>query len=293
MFHDDFNYATPQRETNWTLKNEGKRQTHLSSSSRQMNRTDDISGAQAGTTASFRAARFNHKPNLFVTGDISGASPTRQIPERVTKPNDRNINNRDIEHSYPESKLFSTPRVVNPLEPVYPLPVVRHRLPTPPVQKHDPMRINDIPGTHAKPPRTRVVERNPLDYSDVPLSRAGALSESRKRKTTSMNLDTQDINNGPVSLFKPRDTNPLNPQYTISLPTPSGASVKAVIGTVAGSRPREMPAARTDRPGLSLRSDDIDGAKPGGHLPYPKERREWKKTCDVSDIDTKGKRKLY
>jgi len=292
MLKDDFDYPTPKRETNWTLKDESKRQTRLSTSTRQVNRTDDIDGARAGSTSTYRAAKFTHKPPLATTQDISGATPARQIPDRVNKPNDRIVNNRDIEHSYPESKLFSTPRVVNPLDPQYPLPVVRHRVPTPPPQKACTNQIHDIPGTKAKPAHTRTVERNPLDYSDVPLSRAGALSESRKRKTASMNLETRDINGGHASHVRPRDSNPLDPVYTVGLPPAAGARA-ATIGPVSGSKPRTLPPQRADRPLMSLRSDDIDGARPGNHLPYPKQRREWKRTCDVSDIDTKGKRALH
>lgn len=291
MMQDDFDYPMPKRETNWTLKDESKRRTHLSSSTRPVNRTDDIDGAKSGTTSTYRAARFTHKPPLYQPQDIQGASPTKQIPETVKKPNDRIVNNRDIEHSFPESKLFTTPRVVNPLDPQYPLPVVRQRLPTPPPQKTQTLKVHDIPGTRAKPAYTRTTERNPLDYSDVPLSRAGALSEARRRKTPSMNLDTKDINAGTVGHHpRPRDSNPLDPEYRVPLPA-AAPSRTATIGPVPGAKPREMPPTRKDRPLLSLRSDDIDGAKPGSHLPYPKERREWKKTCDVSDIDTKGKRR--
>lgn len=294
MLKDDFDYPVPKRETNWTLKEESKRQTRLSTSTRPVNRTDDIDGARAGSTANYRAAKFTHKPPLATTQDIAGATPARHIPERVNKPNDRNVNNRDIEHSFPESKLFSTPRVVNPLDPQYPLPVVRHRQPTPPPQKACTNQIHDIPGTKAKPAHTRTVERNPLDYSDVPLSRAGALSDSRKRKTLSQNLDTKDINQGSGShARRPRDSNPLDPVYQVGLPAAAGAQGTTVIGPVSGSKPRTLPPQRTDRPMMCLRSDDIDGAKPGNHLPYPKQRRDWKRTCDVSDIDTKGKRTLH
>lgn len=291
MLRDDFDYPTPQRATNWTLQGENKRQTRLSTNMHEVNRTSDIPGAQAGTTSSYRGKQFTKKPDLFGTADISGAKPTQLVPTAVNKQNDRIVNNRDIDHSYPESKLFSTPRVVNPLEPDYPLPVVRHRQPTPPPMRHPTMQLSDIPGTKAKPQRTRTVERNPLDYSDVPLSRAGAMEEARKRKTVSKNLETRDIN-GPSHADHARGTNPLEPSYKLTHPHGDNRGT-VCIGPIDGSKPKGLPPARKDRPLMSLRSDDIDGARPGNHLPYPKQRRDWKKTCDVSDIDTRGKRTIH
>ena len=288
MQTDDFDYPMPKRETNWTMGKDAKkppRAPHVS------NRTDDIDGAAAGTTRLYQSKKFQHKPDLYGSADIDGASPTRLCPKTVNKRNDASLNNRDIEHSFPESKLFATPRIVSPLDPVYPLPQVRHRAPTPPKMVRETMKISDIDGTKAKHQRLRTVERNPLDYSDVPLSRAGAANESRRRVTPSMALETRDIT-GPAGhhVLSHRRTNPLEPEYRV--PGPPGAGSPFTLGPVPGAKSSGMKPMRADQPMLSLKSDDISGAKPGNHLPYPKTRREWKKTCDVSDIDIKGKRTL-
>ena len=281
---DDFEYPMPKRETNWTLKNEA-RQKNTDRPPRPVNRTDDIIGASTGTTSLYRSRQFVRKPSLALTADdIAGAKPKPQIPAAVNKPNARHMHNSDIEHSCPESKLFSTPRVVDPLNPTYHLPDVRKRPPTPPPQKTETLKIHDIEGTRPKPLWRRSEIRNPLDYSDVPLSHAGARQELRKRKTESKMLTTADIMRDDKH-YTNRHVSPLDPSYVV----PGGYEV---IGAIEGSKPKTMPPQRKDRPMLSLRSDDIDGCKPGAHVPYPAERREWKKTCDVSDIDTKGKRKF-
>jgi hypothetical protein len=290
LANDDFEYPveTKRMATNWTLPDRTRKTQEVRG--RVSNRTDDIDGASPtrGST------KLLHKPDLFNVADIGGATCTTLIKPNVQKVNDRHINNRDIEHSYPESKLFSTPRVVDPLNPVYPLPSVKHRLPTPPKQKRDPLKTCDIPGTKAVRKQERTLVRNPLDYSDVPLSTAGSLTLARKRCTTGLSLETKDINS-PASLEfhqSTRQTNPLEPQYRIFVP-PGAEKTTWSIGEVNGSHPRKLKESRTDRPLLSLRSDDIDGAKATNHIPYPKERREWKKTCDISDIDTKGTKKSF
>ena len=283
---DDFDHPFPKRETNWTLSKDERSRTRASlPPPRPVNQVDDIDGAQAGTTALFRSKKFEGKPNLFSNSDIEGSSPTRSIPTQVNKDNTRNLRNSDIEHSYPESKLFSTPRVVNPLDPVYPLPAVRHRIPTPVQQRHETMKISDIPGTRAKPARITIQsERNILDYSDV------SLPGPRKRTTTSQSLETHDINHAPTEhrgITRTDPINPLDPVYKVSGSSSwlTGGSTAAVsIGQVEGSKPKGLPPARQSAPMFSLTSKDIDGASPGNSIPYPKVRRGWHTTNDTSDI---------
>jgi hypothetical protein len=279
---DDFEYPMPQRATNWTLPNENRRRA-ADRPPRPINQTQDISGASTGTTALYRSTQFTHKPSLYNPADIAGAAPKQQIPKEVRKPNDRNLKNEDIEHSFPESKLFSTPRTVDPLYPVYKLPDVHKRLPTPPVQKHETMKVHDIEGTSPKPLWKRSEVRNPLDYSDIPLSHAGGRAELRKRQTESKALVTEDITTQ-YKRVTSRHVSPLDPAYSVPGPVPGRTET---VGGILGSHPKQPPPLRSDRPLLSLRSEDIDGCKPGSHVPYPAEsrRREWKKTCDISDID--------
>jgi hypothetical protein len=295
MLSDDFDYPMPQRATNWTLSNT-KQSRRLPA--REVNRTADIDGATAGTTAHFRSKKFQHKPDLFAVADITGAAPKQHCQKTINKTNIFNVSNRDIEHSYPESKLFATPRLVNPLEPVYPLATVHNRLPTPPIFRRETMKTSDIDGTHAKPHRERKHPVNPLDYTDVPLSSASMVALSRQpKRATSMALVTHDINHpSHADIPNPRGTNPLDPVYRLARPAkaPKGDSGDWTVGPVAGAKPRQPPHARSaEAAAFALSCNDIAGAQPGNRLPYPKERREWKQTNNVSDIDIKGKRKLF
>lgn len=284
---DDFDYPMPKRETNWTLDDKkGSGKSRLPPVPRPTNRTDDIPGAASCTTALFKARQYTHRPDLFRVSDIAGATPKHHVVER-NKPKDTSLNNRDIEHSYPESKLFSTPRVVDPLNPVYPLARVVNQPPPPPPLKHEPLKTDDIAGTRPKPRYTRQHEVNPLDYSDIPYSTAGSHLALRKRKSPSMALETRDIADSHNRSH--RSTNPLEPQYVLQGPLTAEQRVAVTIGPIDGAKPREPPPMRKDQPLLSLRSDDVDGAKPTSHIPYPKQRRQWKNTCDISDISTKGK----
>ena len=131
----------------------------------------------------------------------------------------------------------------------------------------DVMQTADIFGTRAADNKSNTVirthrpSRDHINYSDVPLSMAGARHqrEARNPYTPSMSLVTSDIcRNDVVTLQSTRNTNPLAPTYTVT--GPKGTST--VIGEVSGSRPRPQPALRGDRPMLSLRSDDIAGAQP-------------------------------
>lgn len=288
MLTDDFDYPMPKRETNWTLRGEEQaRSKQRAAAAKTTNRTDDIEGAASGTTALYRTRQYMHKPNLFNVSDIGGASPQRQIPADVAKPNDRILRNNDIDHSFPESKLFSTPRIVDLMCPQYKLPAVRYRPPTPQEPKRDTLKISDIEGTRPKPHWVRSSVTNPLDYSDIPFSTAGSHGDLQKRKSPSMNLTTKDINEVRKPLH--RTVNPLNPEYELTLPN----ATKITIGEIPKSKPREPAPQRQDRPLMSLRSADIEGCQSGNNVPYPKERRGWKTTNDVSDIGTKGRRTLH
>ena len=264
---DAFDYPFPQRETNWTLPKSDRRSLSLD---RKTNRTDDIPGAAPGTTVYFQARRFQHKPNLFSTRDIEGASPARQVPEHARRGlTDLSLSTSDI-GAKSDARHFATQRTVDPLCPTYHLPEVKQRLPTPQKQIRETLKLSDIEGTKPKAFYVRSAIRNTLDSSDIPYSSAADHHARRKRHSPSMNLVNADIMQGPETKLQPRNTNPLDPTYKLFN---IGTGVTAVIGDIPGAHPKQAREARKDNILSSLRSDDIDGAKPGNNMPYPKIRK--------------------
>jgi hypothetical protein len=275
---------------NWTLDNAKRPHATVCGQQRfvhDVTRTADIDGARAASTKKYvHAAKFSDKPHFFLPNDVEGSGPRAQVPPRpmgfaAAAPStgggneggrDRALRTRDIEHCYPESKLFATPRVVDPLNPVYALPPARQALPPPEAPRRDPLAIDDIDGARAKKARVPSQTRNTtLDTRDIPLSTAGSLSAARKRKTTSRMLETRDITHPPELevepfLKNPRGTNPLSPVYRIGAPRTIVLPVEAQgafdIGEVSGSKPKPRPQQRSDRPLLSLQAGDIVGARP-------------------------------
>jgi hypothetical protein len=261
---DAFDCPFPKRETNWTLPKSDRRALHLD---RPTNRTDDIPGATPGTTIYFQARRFTHKPNLFATSDIEGASPARQVPEVVRRaPGESSYL---TETGTVKSDSRHSTRTSDPLNPTYALPLVKHRLPTPQKQIRETLKLSDIQGTKPKAFYVRSSIRNTLDSSDIPHSTAGDHLK-RLRTSGSLALVNADIMSGPETKLPPRNTNPLVPEYKLFSAT---TGHDAVIGYIAGAHPKPARSARKDNILSSLRSDDIDGASCGNSMPYPKIRK--------------------
>lgn len=147
----------------------------------------------------------------------------------------------------------------------------------------DVLLIDDIPGTRSKKVYTRSVERSPLYTDDIPKR---YLPVHRSQRNTTLNLVTDDILH-PQDLPQraARGTNPNSPVYQI-VTYPEGAtenlyrwsppqngkkgiapsSILVSIGKIDGSEPKKPKPLRNDQPLLSLRTEDVDGAKPGN--PY-------------------------
>eukprot|EP01065_Artemidia_motanka_P025859 TRINITY_DN30806_c0_g1_i1.p1 TRINITY_DN30806_c0_g1~~TRINITY_DN30806_c0_g1_i1.p1 ORF type:complete len:353 (+),score=128.81 TRINITY_DN30806_c0_g1_i1:62-1120(+) len=275
------------RVTNWTLESAGSSvRRQLSPRLPSSLRTDDIAGATSGTSPIFRALRYRNKPCGYYNNDIEGSTARRVIPDRVTKRNDFNISNADIEHSSPESKSFKTKRVLDPLNPVYTLSSHPQKPATPPPLRTTTCRTDDIDGTAALPLHRRP-QRDHINYSDVPLSQAGALLASRKRTTEGLSLVAQDINHPPglKGFETKRCTNPLQPKYQIHVPPGIDPDVYAASLEVPGSRPKQIRPQRSAAAcSLSLRCDDVEGAQSRVAVPFPQRRRQWRATCHTSDI---------
>lgn len=188
-------------------------------------------------------------------------------------------------------------RSVNPLNPEYMLPSIHaggnqslnlsglqsssasHQVSPSRVEK-DVLCIDDIPGTRAKRPYQRAEARSPLYTDDIPKK---YLPVHRSQRDTTLNLVTADILHPQDSPERPaRGTDPNKPVYEIttypegstnnlyrwspknSVTSPANSSaVKLTIGHIDGSDPRKAKALRNDRPMLSLRTEDVDGAKSG------------------------------
>lgn len=267
---DEFSdYPMPQKATNWTLPNPKR---HVRESPlRETNLTKDIDGAVAGTTVYFKARRFTNKPNLFATQDIAGATVHTLHPLRA-KPMDTSLRTNDIARCTSGVVHLTTQRNVNPLSPTYHLPSISSGVDralreedarntslsvnSPP---RDTMRVSDIAGTKAKTAYTRQFPKDPMDTTDIPKK-----NQRRSQRNESQALYTSDIMRGPETFSSKRQTNPLAPEYVVHVTN----TKTAVIGDILGSHSKPFKSLRNDRPMLSLRADDVDGARPGD--PYKK-----------------------
>lgn len=294
---DDFEYPTAQRETLWTLQDKKLTTMQRRNQPRNPNDVGDIAGTSSGTTAVYRAVKtFTHKPNLFDNSSIEGSAPRRLVPAELSSHNsliDKSLRTSDLPAAAPNAQQFQTKRCTDPLQPSYQVASKYVSASTDPAaaqnlligsqnQSHllpniattgstntnsklerDVLKIDDIFGTRAADNRSNTIirtsspPRDNINYSDVPLSTA--MAKHRSRNCGSMALVTSDIcKNDIVTLQSTRNTNPLSPVYTVT-----GAKGQlTTVGDVVGSKPRPRAGLRTDRPMLSLRSDDIEGAQP-------------------------------
>lgn len=261
-------------------------------------KTEDIAGAQTGTTPRARRQRYTQKVHYGVdVSDIEGAQAPHLIPEvidPVRRPNNRILSNSDIEYSQPRPKTFKTTRSTNPLCPDYRISDAEDRPVTPPKFIRDSFNVSDIEGTKAKPLYRRQHERDPLAVSDIPGTTVGWKPEFKRRTSPSKALDTTDINNDGIFRTR-RVTNPLEPCYQYDVPEelaqcdPS-ARETWTIGDIPGSHPKGPPASKPRIP-FSLRTDDIPEMREreGHNLPrtFPREanRRDFRKINNLDDIE--------
>jgi hypothetical protein len=119
-----------------------------------------------------------------------------------------NLTNDDIEKSKPNFTKFTTTRPpTNPLNPVYKLPEVEYRPPTPPKFIRDQITNEDIDG--AKPKKTKYYEtRNIMNVGDIDGTKG---KKTYVRQTSYDSFNYNDITK--TRFITQRSVNPLSPTY--------------------------------------------------------------------------------
>jgi hypothetical protein len=208
----------------------------------------------------------------------------------------------EIPGSKPEQKgyFLKTKRIVNPLEPVYPLSRVEDRPDTPPSRPpRAVLDVSDIEGTSPKPMFKAAYTRDTYTVDDIEGTKPGWRPPHQKRTTPGMLMDVKDINTGGIFVSK-RVTDPLSPRYEYDMPKEGEsvgesvgaerASITAPIGEIPGSHPVERHHARSG-PHYALETKDVteDVAAKEHHLPptFPssEKRRQWREINKTEDIE--------
>ena len=135
LLTDDFASFPQRRDTMYmsTLKPVDASRT-MTRSLKDPLRLDDIEGTICDFTVILndegchprKQRRELHKPPQQYD-DLEKVKPRQLIPTTVNKPNDRILNTRDIEGSWPQQRTFHSGRCIDPLDPQYKLPYVEER----------------------------------------------------------------------------------------------------------------------------------------------------------------------
>lgn len=253
-----------------TIPNSEKlKQTSLNIN-RVTNNISDIEGA----SPFHKYAQFKNKPNLMDSSDIFGTRSSVLHAEKCNKPC-YNLRNDDIEGSKPKRTLFTTTRVVDPLNPVYPLPSTKISYVEPLKYLRDSINVGDIQGT--KP--TKYLKwsiRDSLITSDI--EGACADYKPRHRRGRDPARDIMKVDDIIGGEFKTnRVTDPLDPVHIIH---------DTVIRLDETSKPRALPKAR-NCVDCRYTTRDILGGEPGWKpsVISKEKRRHYGDTNKTSDID--------
>jgi hypothetical protein len=129
-------------------------------SKRDFNDIRDIDGA-----ISKGRPNYSNKP-LFLNSEIEGAVPKQLIRTRNVRDNSLYIDDIEGTRHTIKDRMMRTTRHVNPLDPVYKVPVFTPCDAEVPKFIRDPLQINDIEGTRTKAKKL-FATRNILDVSDI------------------------------------------------------------------------------------------------------------------------------
>jgi len=233
-------------------------------------RSHDIKGA----TCDFKWSNF-FKDGPPIKDEIKGNAPRKRFAVGHNRPVDMALTTADIEKAQPKASQFTTSRCVNPLTPRYDLPSFTQRPLEPPKQMfHDGEARDTLAFKGDWQPRIleRDYARDPLETRDVEFSQPNL----RKRLANLPPRDNMKIveKAGERILSSrycatPRETNPLEPSYNVSVRTThpfrvsEGATPQAPsqIGAVVGSTPRQLHKDNGE-PQASLIRSDLPGAVP-------------------------------
>lgn len=230
-------------------------------------RTDDISGAMPSSKTS----------HLFLNGKPEKEEPKGSRPRRhfadVRRVIDLSLTTCDIEKAQPIASQFKTSRVVNPLTPRYDLPSFQPHPATPPkprIHEGEPRDTLKFKGESTPRVLERDYARNPNESRDIEFSQPNI----RQRMNPFLpreSLRTVEKAGERIISSKycntPRDTNPIDPVYTVDTRTTHPFRKSEVEshyfprehGRIAGCTPRQLHRDNGE-PQASLIRGDIAGA---------------------------------
>lgn len=229
-------------------------------------RTQDIEGASS-------ARRYRHwQKDAGKKVPIPGTVAKSHYPD-VNRPVDLSLDIRDLPGARPDCHRFTTPRVVDPMQPRYPLPSVAMVPKSPPRaamhqgQERDWQENRDAPRQLVP---NRNYDRDPNEGRDIECSQTSFRLRMRKGVARDL-LSTRDIN-GEVNLTMmrktPRESHPLEPTYDLCGRTThpfrrgeESAGAPPTAGEIEKSRPRALTRDNGE-PQCSLIREDIHGTVP-------------------------------
>lgn len=242
-------------------------------------RTHDIKGAQV--TSKTRSLFLSGKPEKE---EPVGSKPKQHFSARGRGLADNSLRTWDIEKAQPNAAEFKTSRQCCPLEPVYDLPSFRERPITPPKPRihegeaRDTMRFK---GEWKPRIPDRDYSRNPNETRDIEFSQPNVRMRM-KGLTPRETMRTVEKAGERIISSKycstPRDTNPIDPVYTVDTRTThpfrqsEGATLHAPRehGRIPGCTSRQLHRDNGE-PQASLIRSDIAGAvsqRYKGCMPY-------------------------
>ncbi|OQR85069.1 hypothetical protein ACHHYP_12369 [Achlya hypogyna] len=234
---------------------------------RVTNYVEDIAGAKP----CLKPYMYSHKPP---TADVAGSHSRQLHPTEWHKGTNPQFMQLPIEGSSPSHFGFTTTRVVNPLNPKYPLPSCEASPLVQPKFLRDSFQVGDIEGTHPRPLHARP-PRDTMNVRDVPGATAHWQELPKKERDI---LNCADIIHAGFKSKRVTDT--LRPEYIVN-----GFPIADDPLSYA-KRPYELH----NHPFYPLQTKDIKGANPEdsqkgivGGIPNAK-RRTFSATNDVSDI---------
>jgi hypothetical protein len=228
--------------------------------------TEDIAGAKP---------LYRHN-DFFLDGKPDKEEPALSRPKKyypeMRRVIDMPLTTIDIEKAQPSLDQFKTARCCNPLQPKYDLPSCKMRPATPPQQKiHDGEVRDTLQFKGEWTPRIleRNYARNPNESRDIEFSQSNV--RKRLQGTTPRDVFKVIEKAGERILSSrnrtPRETHPLNPEYSLSTCTThpfrrserGAAMAPQQVGPVEGSTSRRLHVDNYE-PQASLICGDLPGA---------------------------------